>query len=861
MATKRSIWLLALLPLAAWTQDAQPANRPTTVDPANLSSGFYDVLRPRQLGPTTMGGRIMEIAVYEKEPRIFYVATASGGLWKTENGGITTRPVFHREASVALGSCAVDQNDPNRVWVGTGEGSSRNSTSWGDGVYLSEDGGTTWRNLGLQRSMHIPRVVLHPSNREVAYVAALGSLWGESDDRGVYKTSDGGKTWSRILFVDRRSGIADLVMNPRNPNELLAASWERMRTAYSWKSGGPGSALWKSGDGGKTWRKITRGLPSGPLGRIGLSYFRKNPRVVLATVEAEHGGVFRSTDGGESWTRVNVLNPRPFYFSTIHQDPTDEDRIYVLGVQFHVSADRGRTFRTVPMNIHVDHHAIWIDPKDSNHLLIGNDGGVAQSRDRGRTWEHINTMTLGQFYAIGFDMRKPYYVYGGLQDNGSWGGPTQTKSGGVEYHHWYGVGGGDGFYVQVDPNDWTTVYSESQGGALNRVDQTTGESRFIRPRAPQGETYRFNWNSPIFISPHNSRTIYFGGNRLFKSVNRGDDWKVVSPDLTTNETSKLLRGFGVTPEDTTAENHCTITTISESPRKQGVLWVGTDDGLVHVSQDDGAAWTNVTANIPGLPKNTWCSRVEASRHADGRCYATFTGHRNDDRKAYVYVTEDYGKTWTSLANGIPEGDACHVVREGRLNPDLLFLGTEMSLWISLNRGKTWQRYRAGDYPTAIVHDLAIHPRELDLIVGTHARSIWTIPVAPLEQLNAAALSKDVFLCRPSTAYLLGRITGRTWNGDRGFRSPNTQPGVTVYYYLRQEAKEAPRVRFSDVEGNVLGELASLSKAAGLNAAGPWGLRGNRGLLRRGAYRVTLTVDGQDYVTSFDVEDISETTPN
>ncbi|MBV6457017.1 MAG: hypothetical protein HONBIEJF_00122 [Fimbriimonadaceae bacterium] len=800
-----------------------------------------------------MGGRVIDLAVFEKEPRIFYIATAGGGLWKTENGGITVTPVFDREKHVSIGSAAVRQDDPNVVWVGTGEESSRNSTQWGGGVYRSEDGGKTWQMLGLEKTRHISKVILHPKDKNVAWVAALGHLWGYNPDRGVFKTTDGGKTWQKTLFIDEKTGIADMAIDPNDPNVLIAAAWEKVRRPYTFISGGPGSGVYRSTDGGKTWKKANKGLPENtPLGRIGLSFFRKNSNVVIATVEAKGGGIFKSKDKGQSWTKLSNLNPRPFYFSKPLQDPSDETRIYVVATNFHVSTDSGATFRNLPMNIHVDHHAIWVNPNDSNHLIIGNDGGVAQSRDRGLAWEHINNMPLGQFYAIAFDMRKPYWVYGGLQDNGSWAGPTQTSKGGVTYLDWYGIGGGDGFHVQVDPTDWTTAYSESQGGAISRLDQVRGDFRFIRPRPPQGERYRFNWSSPFIISPHNPRTLYFGGNKLFKTVDRGDNWKVISPDLTSNDPKKQRPGEGsVSPENTGAEAHCTIVTISESPRKAGVVWVGTDDGYVWVTQDDGNKWTDVTMNIPGLPTNTWCSRVTASKHVEGRAYATFDGHRNDDYKPYVYVTEDFGKTWTSLSAGLEEDECCYVIKEGEKNPDLLVLGTELCLCFSLDRGKTWARYRSGNFPTIAVHDVAIHPRDQDLIIGTHGRSIWTLPIAPLEALTAEALGKDAVLCPPQPVYLLGRIAGQDWMGDRTFMARNTQPGTTIFYYIKADQTGEAVVTITNALGEQVAELKGPAKA-GLHGL-PWTARG-RGRVKPGELKVTLKVGGQELSQPLVIED-------
>lgn len=831
------------LPFAAWAQ----VDLPKTLD----------LLQPRQLGPTIMGGRIADLAVYEKEPRIFYIATASGGLWKTENGGISTSPIWDRGTTVALGAVAVDPNDVNHVWIGTGEANSRNSTAWGDGVYKSTDGGKTWEHVGLKQSMHISSIIIHPKDKNTIFVGALGPLWGRGGERGLYRTTDGGKTWSNLLSVDDVTGVIDLVMDPKNPRNMLCAMYQRERKPWQFASGGPGSGLYRSTDGGNNWKKVEKGMPEGPIGRIGLDYFHKDPKIVIATMEAGQGkgGFFRSTDGGESWTRMSGTNPRPFYFSIPRQDPLDENRVYVPGVQLMVSDNKGETFRNMPTNVHVDHHAMWINPTDNNHLIIGEDGGVAQSRDRGLRWEHINDMPLGQFYGIAFDMRRPYYVYGGLQDNGSWGLPTQTRHGGVAFWHNFNLSGGDGFHVQVDPEDWRTVYSESQGGFLQRRDLVTGQSRSIRPRPPRGETYRFNWSSPIHISPHNSKTIWFGGNRLFKSVNRGDTWSLTTDDLTTNDPAKLQPRAGVTPEDTGAERHCTIITISESPMQAGVVWVGTDDGNVQLSKDDGKTWENVALNIPDLPANSWCSRVTASAFKLERCYVTFDNHRSNDFKSYVYVTEDFGKTWTKLSGAIPEGDCAYVIKEGLSNENLLFLGTEMSLWVSMDRGQNWTRFTK-DFPTVAVHDLAIQPREKDLIIGTHGRSIWTMDIGALDQLVPEVIERDLAVLKPQDVLNLGFTGYQQGDGHRVYLSRNTQPGTTIFYWMKTEVTDAPRITITDVTGRAVAELNG-SRQAGLNRVA-WNARTQgRGIVAAGTYKVTVTVGDKSESNTIEVVDVSE----
>lgn len=814
-----------------------------------------------------MSGRISEIEVYNKDPRIFYVGTASGGIWKTTSGGVTFTPLFQKEGSASIGAVAVDQNNPDNVWVGTGEDCSRNSSSWGDGIYHSIDGGKTWKNMGLNDSKHISRIVLDPKNSKTLYVGALGHLWGPSSVRGVFKSTDEGKTWQHVLKLDDRTGIIDLKMNPSNPNEMLAASYQRERKPWQFASGGPGSALYKTTDGGKTWKKITKGLPTGMLGRIGLSYFLKDPKVIVAQVESEvptqgtplirndAGGVYRSTDGGESWSKVGTLNVRPFYFSCPVQDPQNVDRLYAGGVQLYVSNNQGKEFKTIGNRLHSDHHTIWVNPNNNQHIIEGNDGGVAQSWDAGETWQVFTQLRIGQFYAVSFDFRKPYYVYGGLQDNGCWGGPTQTKNVGVRFTDWYMLGGGDGFHMQADPNDWTTVYGESQNGGLYRVDQRTGQQANARPRGENGERLRFNWSTPIVLSPHNSSIVYVGTNKLYRSLDRGDHYYPISPDLSTNDSTKQNARAGVTPEDTGAERHCTIITVSESPVKPGVIWAGTDDGNVQVTQDDGKTWVNVVGNIAGVPKNTWCSRVTASKYSVGRAYVCFDGHRFDDYKPYVFVTEDFGKTWTRLAESLPEGNSCYVIREGTQNPDFLLLGTEMSLYMSLDRGQNWTKFTSGDWPTVAVHDVQIHPRELDAIVGTHGRAIWTIPVGAMEQLTASALKDPVTLCKPANAYLLGFVASQWFGGDYDWAATNTQPRATFFFFLKEEAKEDPTITVTNAQGDSIAVLPC-SKAQGLQRQ-DWRLLSSRGgSVSPGNYNVKLSVDGKSYQTTLTVEDAS-----
>lgn len=835
---------------------------------ASGQENLINSLTARPLGPTTMGGRVADIAVYEKEPRIFFVATAGGGLWKTENGGLTMNCVWPSPGGscFSLGAVDVSQKDPNLIWIGTGEQNGRNSVSWGDGVYKSTDGGKTWSFMGLKETHHIGQVVIDPKDNNVVYVAAVGRLWGRNPERGVYKTTDGGKTWTHVFKIDENTGVVDLQMDPSNNNILFAAAYDRIRFPWNLVSGGPKSGLFKSTDAGKTWRQITKGMPQGMIGRIGLDFHRKDPNKMVAIIEAgimpseasgrpqTTGGVFVSEDKGESWTKVNNRNSRPFYFSIVRSDPDNFDRIYVADVQIAVSDDRGKTLRNMRSTVHVDHHAFWINPNDPNHIIIGEDGGVGQTRDKGETWQHVNYMDIGQFYAIAFDMRKPYWVYGGLQDNGTWGAPTQTARGGIGPWDWFNINGGDGFYVQVDPDDWRTVYTESQGGAARRIDLLGGGGVSLRPRPAQGERYRFNWNTPILLSPHNSKIVYIAGNRVFRSMNRGANMEPISPDLTTDDPEKQSPGKGsVSPENTGAEVHCTVITISESPLKAGVIWAGTDDGNVQVTEDYGGKWTNVAPNIPDFPKFGYVSRVHASPHSAGRCYVTVDNHRMNDFKTYVYMTDDYGKTWTKLNGNLPAEEPAHLVRDGLRNPDLLFLGTDHGLWVSFDRGKNWARFKS-NFPTTPVHDFAIQPREQDLVIGTHGRSIWTLNVSALEELTASNRDKDIHLAKPQTVYLLGRTTGGMgFDGDGAWTAPNSQPGTDVCYYLKADGKGDASVTITDAAGGSIATLTGPAKA-GLNVVR---FRVGNRRLAAGDLRVTVKVGDFEAVSSIHVEDLSE----
>ena len=839
---------------------------------------FVNQLEWRNIGPANMGGRINDFAVVEADPNIVFAATASAGVWRTTNNGVTWEPVFDEQPVSSIGDIAVAPSDPSIVWVGSGESNNRQSSSWGNGVYKSTDGGDSWTNVGLEDTLHIGRIVIHPTNPEVVYVAATGHLWGPNDDRGLYKTTDGGQTWTNTLFIDRDTGMTDVAMDPVSPGTLYAASYQRRRTAFGFSGGGPGSGIYKTTNGGESWRRLTDGLPDGITGRVGLDIYRSDPRIVYAVVQNANGGMFRSDDRGESWTRMSDTNPRPMYYSQIRIDPLNDQRIWAAGARMFYSQDGGKTFvDDWVQTIHGDFHALWINPADSNHMLAGSDGGVHYSYDRGRTWDFVNTMALGQFYEIGYDMETPYNIYGGLQDNGSWGGPVRTLyRRGITNEDWFRVGGGDGFYTQVDPNDPTTIYVESQNGNVSRLNLETSERKSIRPEPEdESERYRFDWNSPILISPHNSQTIYYGGNRLFKSTDRGDTW-TRTDDLTREQDRDEMPIMGVEVTDDTPSRHDGISTfgqiisISESPRREGVLYVGTDDGNVQVSQDGGTSWQEVAGLIPGLPEGTYVSRVQASYHADTRVYATMDGHRSDDYSVYVYVSEDSGDSWRSLASNIPDGHTMNVIREHPRNENLLVLGGEFGAYITINRGGEWHQIK-GAVPTVPVDDIAIHSRDNDLILGTHGRSIWVLDdMTPLEKLSEGVLASDLHLfdVRDAVGYRINNHKGNT--GHKMFIAPNPPEGALIHYFLNDEVdgEDAVEVTIRDGAGEVIRTFDG-SGSVGLNRVN-WDLRheppvpltgqggfggpppGPRAL--PGIYGVQVTVGGRQVTTSVEVSD-------
>jgi photosystem II stability/assembly factor-like uncharacterized protein len=1128
----------------------------TTLPEGTLPDAWVKAFNWRCVGPGTMGGRITALSVYEADPCIYWVATASGGLLKTINNGVTFEHQFDREATVSIGDVAVAQSDPNIVWVGTGENNPRNSVSYGDGVYKSTDGGKSWKNMGLKKTFQTGRIIVHPKNPSIVYVGALGRLYGPNEDRGLFKSIDGGQTWQKILYLDDRTGIIDMQMNPNDPETLIVAAWERQRDGHdSWpginaaipegydgydpiKKWGPGSGLFKTTDGGKSFRKLTNGLPTSHLGRVGLDYYRKNPNILYAVIDCQTiatgtppggsylgvlgaddkdgvklsqvtdngpaakaglrdgdlltafegkpvksfkdlfeqyrakksgdkvkveyqrgnerkevevalatapaagggrtiaqpgfrgeddtggvrltnitengpaakaglkvgdlliaadgkpidnfrslmmpmfqgqrqagdkikftvqrgnekkdievtleamaglggggigafagrggaardvftapnrpygamyggqaenvqdrqgpngdqlGGIYKSTDGGESWTRVNSLNHRPMYFSIIRVDPTNENIVYHGAVSMFQSTDGGKTFKTYGNSgMHPDIHALWIDPKDGRHCLVGGDGGWYVSYDRMTTWEHLNHYAIGQFYHVAVCNKRPYWVYGGLQDNGSWGGPSQVfHATGPINEDWISIAGGDGFVMRVDPNDPDLVYYESQDGNMGRRNLRTGESASIRPRAfgqqrglfggpggasgffnwsvpalyglwgvpvlaPSSELFnrstdlRFNWNTPFQLSSHNPRIFYCAGNHVFRCVMRGDNPKSISPEIT-----RTKRG--------------SATAFAESPRNPDVLWVGSDDGALWVTRDGGQKWTDVTTRV-GLKRPLWVSTIEASRFADGRAYACFDGHRSDDDNPHIYVTEDFGQTWKPIDSNLPWGST-RCLREDVQNQELLFCGTEFGIWASTNRGQVWTRLN-NNLPTVAVHEVAVHPTAGEIAVATHGRSVWVLEVAALRQMTRDALAAKAFLYQPNTAVRWRSEPNRVsmyGNGAKKFYGQNAPVGAQVYFSFNTKPEKVS-LKVLDIKGNTVRDLQGRLDV-GLHRV-TWDLSGNvsrgpaeaqRGGGRRGgggfasmfggagpsvppgSYRIVLTVDGQEMSQSVRVE--------
>ncbi len=851
------------------------APKPSAAGEAAVTPDQLHALHWRSIGPANMGGRVADIAGDPADPSTVYVALGTGGLLKTVNSGTTWQAVFADEPVASVGAVAVAPSNPKIVWVGTGEGNSRNSSSWGDGVYRSTDAGKSWKHLGLDETRDIPRIVVHPKDPDTAYVCALGHLWGYNAERGVFKTTDGGATWQHVLKLDDHTGCVDLALDPANPDTLFAAAYARRRTAWSYEWGSPSSGIYRTTDGGAHWSRLTNGL-AGETGRIGLDVARSKPGVAYAVVESDEGGssslsdvasrsggVFRTDDGGNTWKRVSRLAPRGFYFSEIRVDPKDDRRVYVLGFDVHISKDGGATWtRQGARNVHVDHHALWIDPSNPRHLWLGNDGGIYTSWDGAATWDFRANAAIGEFYDVAADFSTPYRVCGGLQDNGTWCGPSATmtqtdvqeeegaEAFGITNQDWRFITDGDGFHVAIDPTNPDIVYSESQQGFLFRTDLATGRRKLLRPAATEGmPVYRFNWNAPLVLSHHDPTVLYLGGDVLFRLSKRGDDWQAISPDLTTHDPAKMATsGSG-------AENYCTIVSISESPKDANVIWAGTDDGNLQLTRDGGAHWTNVAGHLPAEAHGLYVSGIEASHFDPARVYVAVDGHRADVFRPYLFVSDDFGATFRPLAAGLPAGGPVQVVREDLANQDLLFCGTEFGAFTSFDRGAHWLRLKEG-LPTVAVDDLLIHPRDRDLIAATHGRSILILDdITALEQTTPAVLGEPVHLFQPRPAREFYHLPyGGIW-GDGFFRAKNPEFGAYLDYWVRDFSPDGVSIEVSDGSGRVVRKLKGpadpgynravwdLEPERGERITGGRGFGGQPELVPPGEYTVTLKAKG------------------
>jgi len=822
-------------------------------------------IEARNIGPAGMSGRVSDVEVVLSDPSTIFVGSATGGVFRSRDGGVTWMPVFDDQPVLGIGSVAVFQPDPDLVWVGTGEGNPRNSAGVGNGLFRSRDGGDSWERVGLEGSERIHRVLTHPSDPDVVYAGVMGPAWSDGDVRGVYRTRDGGESWEKVLYVDEGTGVGELVMDPANPDKIFAAMWDYRRTPWFFRSGGPGSGLWVTEDGGDSWseRTVADGLPPGELGRMGIAVAASNPQVVYALVEAERSALLRSDDGGRTFRTVNDspgIASRPFYYADLRVDPQNEDRLYSLYSSAAVSEDAGESFRTVVASaiIHGDVHEMWIDPTDSRHMIIGNDGGIAITWDRGDNWRFVENLTLAQFYNISLDDRTPFNIYGGLQDNGSWFGPNDVwENKGILNAHFTRVGGGDGFSVLDDPTDERLGYSMSQGGNLQRFDRVTGRRTPIRPMHPEGIPLRFNWNAALSLDPHDPGTLYLGSQFVHRTRDGGASWEIISPDLTTDDPSKQDAATGGLSLDATgAETHTTLTVIEASPLTPGVIWVGTDDGNVQLTRDGGGTWTEVGQRIPGIPVGTWVPDIHPSAHDPATAYVVLEDHRRGNWETYLYRTRDYGDSWERLAESGVEGFA-HVLEEDPKEPELLFLGTEFGLYLSLDGGREWQRW--SHVPAVPIRDMEVHARDGDLVLGTHGRGLWVIDdVRPLRDLarDPALASAPVFAVDPppailrNTAEAIGyRSTGMAmWQGE-------TRPaGALVTFGVHpDQGGESGKIAVLDAAGRTV-RTASISLESGLNRWS-WNLRAGgevedspdtaAGLpVFPGTYTVRLTVDGQ-----------------
>jgi len=916
----------AVLILASLAVGAVRAGMPDLMAAQGVAPPPSDLaaLAFRNIGPANMSGRFVDMDVVESNPYTMYVASATGGIFRTTDNGTTWAPVFEREAVHSIGDIAIFQPDPNVIWVGTGERANRQSSSWGDGVYKTTDAGKTWTNVGLRDSRHIGRIVTHPTNPNVVFAAAMGHLWGPNAERGLYRTTDGGRTWTAVLQIDADTGVVDVAMDPSDPNVLYAAAYQRRRTAFGFHGGGPGSGLHKSTDGGSTWRRLAgSGLPAGEYGRIGISIYRKDPRIVYVSVEQgnkynastayieRRAGIYRSENKGETWAFMSDWNPRPMYASQILVDPNDDRRLYMVN-SYSFSDDGGRTFTQPGQSLHGDDRLVWVNPRDSRHVVKLDDGSIGISYDRGLKWLYVSSLPVSQFYRVAVDHARPFNVYGGLQDNGCWKGPSATYfTSGILNEHWERLCGGDGFFTIPDPTDARVVYSASQYLGLQRVDTRTWEAQDIRPGDPRGHIsgrrnfdvwsrglpepalgnamHPANWDAPFLLSAHDPDTVYAGLKHLFRSRDRGRTWEDLG-DQTTGTDRRTLQIMGQEVADHVASLDDgvpywpTISALAESPRARGVLYVGTDDGQVRVSRDEGRTWSDVAGRVPGLPRRAWIAGLEASRHRDGTVYMTVDQHRSDDTRNYVFASDDYGQTWRSVAGDLPADRVARTIREDTRNPQVLYLGTEFGLFVSVDGGQRWLDLQL-NLPTLAINDLVVHPRDNDLVLGTHGRGVWILDnVSAIQELVAASASEaHLFTIEPAEEIRFTNLKAHM--GDMVFRGENPPAGAIVDYWLGRggldvvltvhdaAGREIARVAATGHRGvnRAIWNLRHADFAASGPATGPAGGRGGGGggrggrgggggwrlsgpLVTPGPYTVRLAASGRTVERTLEVRE-------
>jgi photosystem II stability/assembly factor-like uncharacterized protein len=847
----------------------------TLLAQTQINSSTFGMMEARWLGPGTMSGRITAIEGSYEDGRTIYVGTAGGGIWKTTNAGASFKPIFDKYCQ-SIGALAMDPKNSKIIYAGTGESNMRNSVSIGNGIYKSTDGGDNWTKLGLENSEHISKIVINPQNTNIVYVSVPGALWSSSKDRGLYKSNDGGKTFEKILYVDENTGCADVAVDPQHPDTVYASMWEFRRKPYSFNSGGNGSGMYKSADGGKTWKELKNGLPTKPFGRIAFALAPSTPQNMVAIVEANETGLYISSNGGDTWKKqsatMNVVS-RPFYFSCIQIDPKDPKRVYRPGYTFSYSSDGGYSFADASNEggwLHSDHHAFWINPNNTNQLYLGTDGGMYVSLDRGATWNFIQSLPVGQFYHVAMDNKKPYNIYGGLQDNGSWMGPS-AASGGITNANWKSINGGDGFWVQPDPLNPDIAYAESQGGAINRINLTNNKGINIQPQqGPNDEKFRWNWNTPIVFGASNKKNLYIGCQYLFRSVDQGRNWTRISPDLTTNDKSKQQQenSGGLSADNTSAENHCTIFTMTESPLDEKTIWVGTDDGNLQLTQDGGKTWSNIAANYTaaGIPAQTWVSSIEPSRFDKNTVYVTFDNHMYGDFKTYIAKSTNLGRSWTLLNSKEFTGFA-HKIKEDIINKDLLFLGTEMGLFSTLDGGLNWFRMKNNIPDYALVRDIQIQPTTNDLVIATHGRGIMIVDdIAPIRNMKKEMAEKDVVLFPMKPVILtMGQFGGGGFPVTGGWSAPNPPSIPPIKYYLKDRVMSGDvKVEIYDAAGKLVQSIPA-GKRKGINMV-DWNLKMKPPKIATGGTRLDFSsflapmVMPGDYTVKLKVGDSVYTTP-